>query len=109
MEMKIASKITHLDANKLSREAFVLNETFLKRLQQSRQQLLEACIRVSTKEIVQRSFYLVRINGAAYWADSNTGSLYDNQGNCKSSSLLRLLAQPAQISRNAKPQVRIAA
>lgn len=83
----------------LSSYGFCLNEEYLNVLKNdARQQIYEGLLTSSNSSLShKRVFYLVQIKDVSYWANTVTGSLFNIDGKCMTSRILRILEQPIPI------------
>ena len=111
MAIKEDQKHVRMNISKLSCDGFfTLDSAYLKSLQNNHHlQQYEALIQIYAGNNARRRFYRVSINGATYWADVITGSLYNSAGRCMTSFTLQFKEQPIPVSGNGALQARLAA
>lgn len=85
----------------LSKEALCLNEIYLGKINKDTSREIYQCKLISSSsKPVMRNFYKVEINNKIYWANTVTGTLFNNNGKCMTSYLLWLNDVPVKIKKN---------
>jgi hypothetical protein len=87
-------KLTGMQTPKLSKKTFALSEEYLAKLSRDKTQQQYTGIVNLVGENMTRGFLQVEIGGTSYWADAITGSLYNSEGQCKTSTRLLLVGEP---------------
>lgn len=79
----------------LSKESFCLSETYITKLiNDKKQQIYHGLMYDNSSKPMIREFFYVKVNGEFYWASKNTGVLFNKNGLCKTSSILKLKEPP---------------
>jgi hypothetical protein len=95
MAITNVTQLNKLNDFRLSTEGFLLSEAYLRKLQSMRAiPRYQALARTDAKNWALRQFFRISIGNDIYWANAVTGTLYNSEGICMSSSVLRLLEKP---------------
>jgi len=88
----------------LSKESFCLCETYIAKLKNDKkQQVYQGLMYDNSSKPMFREFFYVKVNGEFFWASKNTGILFDKNGLCKTSSILKVKKPPVSLENTKYP------